>query len=125
MNLSRIQKNSRVEGFVTRLYKNVLGREADSAGLEAWEQVLIHHQNTGSDVACGFIFSKEFAEKQTSNEEFVEIMYHTFLDRASDSEGKADWLESLDQGLSREYIALLNRKNSVTFVSSMAYSEDL
>ncbi|WP_418475408.1 DUF4214 domain-containing protein [Frisingicoccus sp.] len=97
-------KKQQVEGFVTRLYKNVLGREADSAGLEAWEQVLIHHQNTGSDVACGFIFSKEFAEKQTSNEEFVEIMYHTFLDRASDSEGKADWLESLDQGLSREYI---------------------
>ena len=74
-----------VEGFVTRLYENVLGRTPDQKGLDAWVNVLKNGTNGGEEVAKGFIFSDEYTKKNTSNDEFVEMLYNTLLNRKSDA----------------------------------------
>ena len=53
-----------VEGFVTRLYENVLGRTPDQKGLDAWVNVLKSGTNGGEEVAKGFIFSDEYIEEE-------------------------------------------------------------
>ena len=55
----------------------------------------------------GFFNSPEFLNKGLNDEQYVEVLYQTFFDRASDAAGKADWLDRMhNQGYSRE--AVLN-----------------
>lgn len=92
------------EAFAVRLYEKCLGREPDAGGLAHWNQVLVSKERTGAQVAQGFVFSQEYKNKNTSDEEYVEMLYNVFLNRSSDSAGRAHWLELLDSGLSREYV---------------------
>ena len=98
------EQEKQIQAFVERLYKLVLNREPDTAGLREWKNKLANQEETGAEVARGFVFSSEFLDRKTSDEEFVEIMYQTFLGRPSDSNGKESWMECLIQGFSREYI---------------------
>lgn len=93
-----------VRNFVKRLYELTLNRKPDAAGLESWTNLLLNKEKTGAEVAEGFIMSKEFLSRDVSNEEYVEILYQTFLDRKSDKSGKADWVKRLSEGLSRMYV---------------------
>ena len=93
-----------VKGFVWRLYETLLKREADIAGWKAWLQQLDTGAITGAQAAEGFIFSDEFVNQNLSNDEFVERMYATFLNRPSDPKGKAEWVDCLESGVSRRGI---------------------
>ena len=42
--------------------------------------------------------------KNLSNEDYVETLYETFMDRASDEGGKADWVGKLNSGVSRQTV---------------------
>jgi len=95
-----------VEGFVTRYYQQCLGREPDAPGLEGWANALINGTLSGSDVANRFIFSQEFINRNTSNEEFVTILYRAFFDREPDSPGYNGHVNGLYNGVSRQ--AILN-----------------
>ena len=95
---------AKVQAFVTRLYNKCLDRNPDTSGLYHWTTLLNSGTLTGADVAKGFVFSKEYTMKNTSNEEFVEMLYIVFMDRNSDASGKAHWVNYLNQGLSREYV---------------------
>lgn len=53
---------------------------------------------TGTTLAYGFIFSQEYKDKNTSNEEYVETLYTTFLGREADTESLKGWTEVLDKG---------------------------
>ncbi len=97
-------ENIDVYNFVKRLYTLVLGREADEDGLDSWTNVLVNHQSSGVDASYGFIFSKECRERNLSNDEFVEILYNTFMNRASDEGGKTAWVSQLNAGVEREKI---------------------
>ena len=68
-----------VKGFVNRLYKNILGRNADEAGLNAWVKVLNEGKEGGSETVANFVFSKEYESRKVSDEEFVTTMYKTIL----------------------------------------------
>lgn len=94
----------KVEDFVTRLYDKVLNREPDSSGKEHWITVLTSGNRSGASVGYGFVFSEEYKMKNTSDEEYVEMLYNVFLDRSSDAGGKAHWVDILNQGVSREYV---------------------
>ena len=59
---------SGVEGFVERLYTQILGRQADTAGLKAWADVLKSGKEQGAKVAQGFIESEEFRNRSLSND---------------------------------------------------------
>lgn len=98
------EQDKQVRSFVERLYELILNRPSDEAGLEAWKDILINQEETGAEVARGFVFSDEFVSRKLSDDEFVEVLYETFLGRPSDSNGKEAWLKCLTQGFSREYV---------------------
>ena len=92
---------SGVEDFVTRFYRLCLDRDPDSAGLEGWTNNLLNHIQTGADVAEGFIYSSEFIGKNTTNSQYLEILYKAFFDRDADPAGWNTWREALDGGRDR------------------------
>ena len=100
-NCSVCGKEDGVTGFVKRLYKVCLGRNADASGLKDWTNKLWSHTYSGRDVAYGFIFSPEFTGKNYSNAQYVEYLYEAFMGRASDAAGKKDWLNRMEQGWTR------------------------
>ncbi|MCM1495679.1 MAG: DUF4214 domain-containing protein, partial [Bacteroides sp.] len=95
---------TKTESFISRLYDECLSRNADAEGMEYWDTALESKQMTGAQVARAFVFSKEYSQSNTSDEEFVDMLYHTFMNREADTEGKAYWMGCLNQGLSREYV---------------------
>lgn len=97
-------KDPQITAFVTRLYSTCLGRTPDAGGLTHWHDLLFERTSTGAQVARGFVFSKEYLAKNTSDEAYVTMLYRTFLNREPDAGGKAHWLELLDNGVSREYV---------------------
>ncbi|SCP96722.1 glycosyl hydrolase family 95 catalytic domain-containing protein [Anaerobium acetethylicum] len=105
-----------VEAFVIRLYEKVLGRTAAAEEISYYTTSLNAKEKTGADVGRGFVFSPEFTGRSLSNGEYVEMLYETFMGRASDEEGKAYWTNFLDNGVSRLYVFR-------GFVESAEYTE--
>jgi len=95
---------SQVTEFVTRFYQLCLDRSPDEAGLKAWVDQLLAKKTTGAKVAEGFIFSQEFMAKNTSNEDFVTILYRAFFNREPDGGGFSSWLGLLKSGYSRQFV---------------------
>ena len=93
-----------VKEFVTRLYKNILKRDPDTNGLNAWIDELATGKQTGSGTVAGFFFSKEFLGKDISDDEFVTILYRTIFGRKPDPDGKNAWLRVLAKGQSRNHV---------------------
>ncbi len=85
-----------VGDFVTRCYEVALGRDADEGGYDYWKNQLINGEVCGSQAAFGFIFSTEYANKDTTNEQFVTDMYSMLFGRKPDEAGYNYWLEQLN-----------------------------
>lgn len=94
----------KVNSFIVRLYEKVLGRTADDSEISYYTTSLKAKEKTGADVGYGFIFSPEFKARELSNADYVEVLYETFMGRASDAEGKSYWTNYLDNGVSRLYV---------------------
>lgn len=93
-----------VEDFVTRFYQLCLGRNPDQEGLEYWVSSLKDGSRYGGDVASGFVFSQEFLDRAVSNDEFLNVLYHAFFNRAGDPGGYSDWLGRLNSGTGRDVV---------------------
>ena len=89
--------------FVYRLYRDCLNRTPDVAGLENWCRSLGMGMD-GTNVAKGFIFSREYKNTLPSNEAYVEMLYHTILGRNPDGAGKNSWMRKLDYTDTRERV---------------------
>jgi len=98
------QEKEQVYGFVNRLYSLVLQRTADEAGLDSWVEALLNQTSNGVDAGYGFVFSAECKNRNLSNEDFVEMLYNTFMNRPSDEGGKTAWVSQLAVGVDREKI---------------------
>lgn len=94
----------KIEGFVGRLYDKVLGRTASADEIDYYASMLIQNKITGADVGKSFVFSPEFTGRNLSNPAYVDVLYETFMGRASDAGGKAYWTNFLDNGVSRQYV---------------------
>ena len=90
-----------VEDFVTRFYELCLGRSPDFAGLNGWVNALLDQSKAGADVALGFVFSQEFLNQNTTNEEYLTVLYEAFFNRQPDQGGWDSWLSELNSGTSR------------------------
>src|SRR5262245_31876274 len=81
------------EAFLAALYGDVLGREVDATGREAFLGAL----EAGGPAA-------EVIERLFASDEYraalVEGHYQTFLGRQADDAGRAAWAEALRQGAS-------------------------
>lgn len=99
-------RNTGATMFVSRLYTKALGRAYDIDGLNDWCNRICDGTWSATDVATrGFFDSKEFLNKNLSNEEYVKVLYRTFLDREYDEAGLADWVGKLNSGaMSREEV---------------------
>lgn len=93
-----------VKEFVGRFYQYCFGREADTSGLNYWANHLIDGTKTGADVAQGFVFSQEFLNADTTDDQFVTVLYNAFFGREPDDGGKTYWLAQLTAGNSRSQV---------------------
>lgn len=89
--------------FIILLYENTLGRYPSQGEIDYWERELSNGR-TGADTAYGFLFSKEFQNKNYGNSEYVEHLYLSLMGRPSDSAGMAYWVKRLEDGMSRNYV---------------------
>lgn len=88
------------EGFVERLYLNVLGRSADPEGEEYWVSRLESGELGRGDVLDAFAQSTEHRERRGIRV-MVSAIYATMLDRAGDREGVDHWTRQLRSGTPR------------------------
>jgi Domain of unknown function (DUF4214) len=110
--------------FVKGLYQGFLDRAADAAGLAYWVGELQSNAMTRTQVAQGFVNSRENRTNQ------VTFFYQYFLARATDQDGLNYWVGQLQSGvdeatvmedflLSPEYTG---KNNNAAFVNTMYYS---
>jgi Domain of unknown function (DUF4214) len=85
------------EAQVTRLYDSVFDRPPDNAGLEFWTTALRTGVADLDDLAALFVRSPEFQDRygNTSNAEFVTLLYRNTLNREPDAAGQAFWTGAL------------------------------
>lgn len=117
-------KNFGVTAFAARCYTKALGRNFDVDGLNDWCSRILNSPDMRAvalDMASnGFFHSVEFTNKNTSNDEYVDILYRTFLGREADPAGKADWVGKLNAGVSRDEV-MAGFSGSVEFDGIMKY----
>jgi hypothetical protein len=87
---------------LVRLYVAYFKRLPDLNGLNYW----LNKLNTGTKldkVSASFAASSEFKTKygNTTNEQFVKLVYVNVFNRQPDPSGLAYWAKKLDQGMSR------------------------
>ena len=87
--------------FVYRLYNLCLGRAPDKNGINTWSWRLSSGTHNGAMTAFGFCLSTEMERRNLSNAEYVEVLYGAIMGRAPDTNGKAYWVNLLDNGVSR------------------------
>ena len=87
-----------VAAQVYRLYHATLDRDPDIAGLLSWHGRLLSGERTVTEVAEGFVGSREFRNVYGAldNADFVTLLYRNVLDRAPDAAGLAYWTGLLD-----------------------------
>jgi hypothetical protein len=104
-----IAKNPLTGNYVGGLYRDVMGRVADLAGFNFWNNALINHTSTTLEVAQAFIASHERHVK------LVDSSYLTYLNRKADTVGETSLAAALDGGLLNE------QSLAVTFLTSTEY----
>jgi hypothetical protein len=93
---------------VYRLYQATLDREPNETGLNSWTSELAGGATLES-VVSGFVNSAEFRGiyGDTTNTEFVTLLFQNVLGREPGAAGLANWVGKLDSGeLSREQVVL-------------------
>ena len=101
---AKADSGSGVEGFVERCYTVILGRPSEPGGLAYWTDALKKGERVGTNVAYGFVFSTEYADRNRTNEEFVNDMYSLVLDREADAGGYEYWCTKLENGETRQQV---------------------
>jgi len=93
--------NPLLKPFIERFYNKILLRQGEESGITYWIDALSSSSLAAADLARGFIGSDEFKNQNTDNTEFIEILYHAFFNRDSDSAGLKYWLNQFEKGASR------------------------
>ena len=84
--------------FVTRIYTDVLGRTADTAGVNYWTGRLDAHAKTRGQVMVGFSESSEYKRKQAENTDAAVVFIYVMGRRPSDLE-VAGWASRNKAGI--------------------------
>jgi hypothetical protein len=107
------------QGQIYRLYRATLGREPDSTGFLNWMNALDTGGQSLKTVVAGFVGSTEFQSTYGSlnNTQFVTLMYTNVLGRAPDAGGLSNWVNALNNGVSRADV-VVGFSNSTEFRST-------
>jgi len=93
-----------VDNYIDRLYISIFGRQPGSAEEAIWVQNIMVQNMTGTQIANGMLNSSEFTSRNLTNQQFVTVLYRTFLDREPDPTGLANWTNALNNGTSRQQL---------------------
>ena len=88
----------KVEAFITRCYRIILGRQPDAGGLQTWYNELTSGRKTASEIIDRFVNSPEYLNKNYNYGDSVDILYQAMLGRNADAAGKANWVKKLENG---------------------------
>ena len=102
------EKEPSIADFVERLYTIALDRESEPEGKAFWINEIESGNRTGGDCAHFFLIeAPEFLNRGLNEEDFVETLYLTFFDRASEPAGKKFWVDGLKSGeLTKESVIM-------------------
>jgi hypothetical protein len=91
--LAGVPGDGTAQTFVQNLYRELLGREPDSAGEASWVAYLQQHDNAAgrTQVIQGFMNSPEYAVH------YVTTVYQVVLGRAPDAAGLQYWTQKMGQ----------------------------
>ena len=90
-----------VNNFVERLYPVALGRTADIAARDMYTNAIINGTMTPDEVAASVLLSTESTNRLSSNTAFVTACYRALLDREPDAQGLTNWVNALNNGMTR------------------------
>ena len=93
-----------VRSYVLRMYTKALNRDGETVGVEDWTNRINTKVMSPEAVAKSFFSSQEFINRNLNNADYVETLYQTFMDRASDEGGKQYWMNKLNSGMSRQQV---------------------
>lgn len=93
-----------ITDYVERIYDKALNRGSDPEGIKYWSEQIANEEWDSVAVAKFFIISKEFEAKKLNDEEYVKVLYRTFMGREFDKEGLNYWLQRLYNGDTRETV---------------------
>jgi len=94
-------QNAGLTMFISRIYTKALGRAAETNGLEYYAREILAKNVTPVQAAQNFIFSSEFRDKKLSNEDYVKVLYQTFMGRDYDQGGLDYHLKRMSENVSR------------------------
>lgn len=97
-------QRTQIDNFVVQLYNVCLDRTPDASGIKYWGDILANDEQTGSEVAFGFVFSNEFKAKNYCNDDYLKHLYKAFMGREADEGGLNYWKEQMAQGMNREEV---------------------
>ena len=100
----KIAPSDKTNAFVERMYTTCLKRDYDKDGRDYWANRLSNFDITGEQLGLEFFMSEEFRGKKLSDEEFINRLYKTFMNREPEGEGKAFWLEFTKTHTRRETV---------------------
>ncbi|MBR3058129.1 MAG: DUF4214 domain-containing protein [Clostridiales bacterium] len=96
---SRGYTKALVGSFIERLYTIALNRPSEKEGKDYWVDQVEGAKASGGACARFFLLeADEFLNRGISDEDFVETLYKTFFDRASEAGGKDYWVGELKNG---------------------------
>ncbi|SDI92536.1 protein of unknown function [Lachnospiraceae bacterium G41] len=88
--------DGQLSGYVEKLYTTILGRASEPAGCDYWKKAIKEgNEMDAAKAASQFFQSKEYKDKNKSDEEFLRDVYAMFFGREPDPEGYNYWLENL------------------------------
>jgi hypothetical protein len=96
-----IHDPTRNQLFVVQLYQDLLGRDADAAGLASWSGQLDSGAMTRTQVAGAIAGSMEYRSDE------VQALYQHYLHRPADLSGLATFVGFLDSGGTVEQVAAI------------------
>ncbi len=98
------QRIEQVSDFVERMYTIVLGRAAEVKGSNDWTMRLLTLGIDGATLVDMFVNSDEFVARNTSDEEYIKILYRAVLGREADEGGLQMWKDMLADDWTRDYV---------------------
>ena len=96
--------SDKTEDFISRLYTVALNRDYDEKGLNDWVDAIKTSTYSINQVAELFILSPEFEANEYTDEEYVLILYSTFMNRIPSQDELNFWVDYLKEGNSRELV---------------------
>ncbi|MCQ2533272.1 MAG: DUF4214 domain-containing protein [Clostridia bacterium] len=104
-----------INSFVDRLYGICFKRKGDQGGQSTWVLELASNRISGLVASYGFLFSNEYLDLNTGNEEFVRNLYSVFFGREPDKSGFDSWVGKLNSGEIAREDALMGFAKSIEF----------